>query len=449
MRVVIIGAGNAGRQLAERLCEERHSVVMIDTDAGQLATAEANLDILTICGCGSSPAILAQAKVHKADLIISVSNNDEVNILSCLFANTVGVPQKIARVTNPDYLSDTNHYNLTAMGIDLVINQKEEAAREIRNALSQPGAVESFILYGGRVMTAGFRVTPDSPILNSTPATIPVQELIQRLRIVAIHRKEKLIIPHGDTTFKTDDCLYLVGAPDDIRAFSSWLTPGLAAFQKVIIAGGGDIGLRLAKMLVSSDMKVVLLEKDEERARICSGALNKTLILKADALTGSALDEAGIVEHTAFVAVTGDDENNVMNCLMARKKGVAFTIAQIARTDYLPVVESLNLVDRVISPYISTTHGILHHLRSRKIQAASLIHNLPGELLDVVISSDSKLVGQQIQQIKMPREAIITVVLRNEEVLTATGDLTLMPGDRLLIFTDPSAVRKIQSMFFK
>ena len=446
MRIVIIGAGNAGRQLAMRLCEERHSVVMVDVDAEALAQAEAGLDILTICGRGSSPAVLEEAGIDKSDLLIAVTDNDEVNILACLFANSAGVKGKIARVTNPQYIHGSRHYDLQEMGIDLVINQKQECAREVFNMLQMPGALEAFDLFAGKVMVAGFSINAVSPLLDRTPAECDRLDLIQSVRVIAIRRGNELVVPHGNTVFKRNDLVYLVGQHSDIAAFFDWVCPDIKPFEKVIIAGGGDLGLMLAKF-IENDVECVLLERDEERARFCSAELNKTLVLRADSLSESALEESGFHDHTAFVALTGDDEGNIMNCLMAQKKGTSFTATQITRTDFVPVVEQLNLVNRVVSPYISTTNAILHYLRSKKVRAASLLHNLPGELLDVIIAANSRVVGKRIQEIKIPNTAIIATVMRNGEVMTATGDLQLEANDRVLVFCHPATVKKIQSIF--
>ena len=446
MRIVIIGAGNAGRQLAQRLCDEKHSVVMVDVNPQALAQAEAGLDVLTICGQGTHPSVLEEAQVDKSDLLIAVTDNDEVNILACVFANAAGVKGKIARVTNPDFLSETPYYDLNAMGIDLVINQKQECAREVYNMLKIPGALEAFELFAGKVMVAGFCVTSGNPLLDRTLAECDRLDLIQSVRVIAIRRSEELVIPHGDTVFEKQDLVYLVGKRESVSEFFSWVCSDIKPFGKVIIAGGGDLGLMLAKF-IEHDINCVLLEQDEERARHCSAELNKTLVLRADALTESALEESGLHERTAFVALTGDDEGNIMNCLMAQKKGASFTVTQIARTDFIPVVEQLYLVNRVVSPYISTTNAILHWLRSQQVQAASLLHNLPGELLDITIANDSKLAGKMIRDIRLPSKVIIATVLRDGEVLAATGSLELLPDDRILIFCHPVAVKKIQSKF--
>lgn len=448
MRILIIGAGNAGRQLALRLCEEKHSVVMIDTDPEVLAEAEATLDILTVCGSGSSPQVLEEAQVGKCHLCIALTDRDEVNILACLYAHAAGVPRNIARVASPEYIHTNDAYDLTTMGIDLVINQKQECANEMFQSLSMPGAVEAFDLLAGRVLVAGFRVSESTPLNGTTPATCQKPDLLQNIRMIAVHRDSELIIPYGDTLFQPGDLVYILGERSRVKKFSEWVCPQLKPMEKVIIAGGGDLGLMLAK-LIEDTVECVLLEKDEERALFCSAELNKTLVLRADALAESTLTETGITNRTAFVALTGDDEDNIMNCLMARKHGVVFTVAQIARTDYIPVIESLNLIHRIVSPYISTTHAILHYLRSQQIKAAALLHNLPGELLDVIIPKESKLCGKMIREIKMPRQAIVATVLREHEVVSATGDLELAAGDRLVIFAHRDVVKKIQSVFLK
>jgi len=446
MRIVIIGAGNAGRQLAQRLCEEKHSVVMVDANPNALAQAEAGLDVLTICGQGTHPSIMEEAQVDKSDLLIAVTDSDEVNILACVMANAAGVEGKIARVTHPSFLDSNSRYDLHKMGIDLIINQKLECAREVYNMLQIPGALEVFDLFAGKVMVAGFSVTAASPLMDRTPAECDRLDLIQSVRVIAIRRGDDLVVPHGNTVFKKKDLIYLVGQREDIVNFFSWVCPDILPFEKVIIAGGGDLGLMLAKF-IENEFECVLLEHDEERARYCSAELNKALILKADALTESALEESGLHDRTAFVALTGDDEGNIMNCLMAQKKGASFTATQITRTDFVPVVEQLYLVNRVVSPYISTTNAILHWLRSKKVRAASLLHNLPGELLDITISKDNRLVGKKIREIKMPEKAIIATAMRDNEVMTATGDMEFCSGDRILVFCHPDTIRKIHTIF--
>lgn len=448
MKIVIIGAGNAGRLLARRLCSEEHyHVIMIDPCEETLTLAQETLDVMTVCGSGSDPEVLAKAETEKADIVVAVTDSDETNLLACLYAHAAGVPKKIARIGKKQYERGLPRYDLSKMGIDLVINQKTACAHEICQALALPGSIESFSLFEGRTMIAGFEVSPNSPIIHLTPATLPDRELLERIRLIAVRRQDSLIIPRGDTVFEENDAVYLVGSAPDIRAFSVWMNPTLTPFVKVIVGGGGDIGLTVAKTLEEWGLDVVLMEQDKDRALLCSGELNRTVVLNADALTASALDEAGIVPRTAFIGVTGDDENNLMNCLMARKFGVDFIITQISRTDYIPAVETLGVVNRIISPFESITHGILHYLRSRNVRAAAIIHNMPGELLDIQVPPNNRYLNTPLKNIRFPRESIVAVVLREKEVIPATGELELLAEDRLLVFTHPSAIRKIQDMF--
>ena len=446
MRIVIIGAGNAGRQLAMRLCEEKHSVVMVDADAKRLAEAEAGLDILSVCGEGTHPRVLQEAQVERADLLIAVTDSDEVNILSCLMAHAAGAKGKIARVVDPAFLAETETYDLQRMGIDLVINQKQECAREVFNMLLMPGAHEVFDLFDGQVIVAGCRVTAVSPLMDRTPAECNRLDLMQEVRAIAIRREDELVVPRGNTTFEQNDLVYIVGTREQVTSFFTWVSPDVKPFERVVIGGGGDLGLMLAQE-VEKDFDCVLLELDEARAVACSAELDSTLVLRADALTESAMEEAGIHNQTAFIALTGDDENNIMNCLLAQKMGAAFTATQIARTDFVPVVEQLYLVNRVVSPYISTTHTILHWLRSKRVRAAALLHNLPGELLDMVVAPGHEIDGICIKDISLPERSVIATVLREQAVHTAKGDLQLLAGDRVLVFTHADEVGHIRTIF--
>lgn len=448
MRILIIGAGNAGFQIAKRLYEEKHSVVLVDCDPDVLATAEAKLDVMTVVGQGCSPKTLRMAEIDKCELVVAVTDCDEVNILASLYARAAGVQRNVARVSNSYYISEEEDFNLENMGIDLIINSKQECAREFLNTIQMPAAVESFYLFQGQLMIAGFCIDGNSGIIGHTLAGFPNPELLEENRIIALHRDNKLIIPHGDTVFQENDIIYLVGTRANVAAFADTVCTKYRPFKKVIVAGGGDIGLMLAKLLEEENIECVLLEQDEERAQLCSGELEKTLVLKADALAESTFDEAGTNERTAFVAVTGDDENNIMNCLMAGKKGAGFTATQIRRPDYTPIVESLSLIDRIINPYTSMTHGIIHYLRGRNVLAASLLHNLPGELLDLVIDENSKVTGKTIEETHIPKKSIIVTVLRNGDILPAVGSLELVADDRVLIFSHPDGVKKLQSMFF-
>ncbi|MBW7907832.1 MAG: Trk system potassium transporter TrkA [Kiritimatiellae bacterium] len=447
MRILIIGAGSAGRHLAEKLSEERHDIVIIDRDEAALSEVAAQLDIQTIEGEGSSPRILEKAGLMKTDLVVAVTDRDEVNILACAFAFAAGVPYKVARVSNPDFLHANPKFDLKKMGMDLVISQKEECADEIFTILRMPGTLEAVDMFEGRVLAVGVKVHMDSPLVLQTLKAFPRPELLQRIRFIGVMRAEELLIPKGDTQLMIGDDIYFCGEPADVTAFLEWASPEHENFEKVLIAGGGDLGLQLALRMEKTDTPVVLIEQNKERAEACSKELDKTLIINGDALDSKTLENVGVIHGCAFVATTGNDENNIMICLLAEKAGATFTLAQVTKPEYVPIINSLSLLDRAVSSHMSMVNAILHFVRGKNVKAAALLHKLPGELLDVALAPNHRWTDKPIRSLRIPDGIIIATVLRDQIVVPPTGDLVLRPGDRLVLFATPASVTRVEELF--
>ncbi len=447
MRILIIGAGNAGRHLAGKLSVERHDIVIIDNDDEALKEIAALYDIQTVRGEGSSPRILEEAGLGKADLVVAVTDRDEVNILACVYANAAGVAHKVARVSNPDFIHADSRFDLRRMGIDLVISQKEECAQEIFTVLRMPGTLEAVDMLEQRVLAVGLKVHMDSPLVLQCLRTFSHPDMLQKVRLMALMRGEELLIPKGDTQLMIGDDIYFVGEPTAVHEFLEWACPEHERFEKVIIAGGGDLGLQLAILLENSGTPVVLIEQNADRAEECSRRLDKALVMRGDAIDQETLVNAGVVHGSAFVAVTGSDENNIMICLLAEKAGSTFTLAQVTRPEYVPIVNSLSLLDRVVSAHLSMINAILHFVRGKNVKAAALLHRLPGELLDVVVPANSVWCGKPIKSQRIPNGMMIATVLRGDLVVAATGDLVLEAGDRLVLFALPQTVSKVEALF--
>ena len=448
MRILIIGAGNAGRHLAGKLSEERHDIVIIDNDEDALQEISAQFDIQTVQGEGSSPRVLEEAGLSKADLVVAVTDRDEVNILACAYAQAAGVPHKVARVSNPDFIHSDSKFDLRRMGIDLVISQKEECAQEIFTVLRMPGTLEAVDMLEERVLAVGIKVHMDSPLVMQSLKHFPNPDLLQKIRLIAIMRgADDVMIPRGDTQLMIGDDIYFVGEPEAVHEFLEWACPEHERFEKVIVAGGGDLGLQLSLLLEKSGIPVVLIERNADRAEECSRRLDKALILRGDALEQETLENAGVVHGSAFVAVTGSDENNIMICLLAEKAGSTFTLAQVTRPEYVPIISSLSLLDRAVSAHMSMINAILHFVRGKNVKAAALLHRLPGELLDVMVPAGSIWCNKPIKNQRIPDGLLIATVLRGDQVISATGDLTLQAGDRLVVFAMPAAVAKVEALF--
>lgn len=450
MRVIVIGCGNSGQFLIGKLCELNHAVVVIDEDSAALAAAEATHDILTIEGSGSSPTVLERAEIGNADLVVAVTNRDEINMLACAYAHASGVPHKVARVSDLEYSKDSCKLDLSKLGVDLALSHKQECAREIFNIIHLPGALEVVELFEGRLVVMGLKVSTMSPLLQAPLKDLKDAELLQRVRIMALGRGEdECSIPRGDTQFMIGDDFYAVVPSELAHDFLDWVCPDHPRFEKIVIGGGGDLGLSLARMLEKLSVPIVLLEQDEDRADLCSAELAKTRVMREDLMQHKAMKAAGVLENTAYVAVTGNDENNIISCLLAQRQGASFTIGKVSKPSYVPVINSLSLLDRVVSPHVALTSGVLHFVRGHYVRQATLLHKVPGELQEIMLQEKTRWAGKAIHELPVPKGAIIVAIRRGDEMHSAVGDFVLQPGDGITLFALPHATGKAASIFRK
>ncbi len=449
MRVVIIGAGVAGHRLASRLCDEKHDVVVVDRRARILEEISSELDVQTVLGDGISPGVLEEAGVAKAGLVATLTNRDEVNILAAAFAHAAGARYTAARVSN-DELSATRHAgSLSTLGIDLVVNEHDECAREVLSVLNLGGAKEIVRMAGGRIQAVGTGVPPGSPLLAGPLKDFPHPDILSNVRLIAVVRNEKLLMPHGDTEFEVKDTIYCVGQPADVQAFLNVVRPYQIAVHKVVIAGGGDVGWRLARHLERTDKQVVVIEENSERAHECSASLEKSMVISGSALDPAVLDEIGITHHTAIVASTGNDENNIIACLLAKKLGAALGVAVISKPEYVSIINEAGLLDRAVSPYYATMNAFLRFVRGASILAITLLQGVPGELLEVRVSGGSRWVGKALRTARLPKQAIVAAIVRGEAASIGTGDTVLQEGDQVIVFAPLGAASKLESVFRK
>lgn len=449
MRIVIIGAGASGQNLAEMLCSMHHDVVLIDRRQQALDHVSAELDILTIEGEGSSPATLDQAEIAKADLVVAVTNTDEVNILACMYARKKGAKHTVARIADQNLISEDS-FDLQDLGLDAAISHKEACATEVFDVLHMPGVMEVTPLFNGGIMAISVNMPSNSPLLDTPLKQFSAEPWFMKVRFIGLVRDQKLQIPHGNTTLREKDDVYLVLQPEHAEPFLDWLFANQRAhFEKVIVAGCGDLGLSLATRLETTSLETVLIESDRNRAEFCSEILDHSLVIHGNASDRSTLKETGIRSNTAFVATTGDDELNILSCVLARQLGASFTIAQINKAEYVPIIDNLGLLDRVVSPHLSMIKAILRFVRGKNVQDVALFHKLPGELLEVSLGNKSSLCGQQVRDLELPKGAIVAAVQRDAQCFVPTGDLTLLENDHLVLYCLPSVIDKLQSLFQK
>jgi len=321
MKIVIVGAGNAGRNLTKKLCGMGHDVVVIDHDAETLANLSSEVDAMTVEGNGSSPSVLNQVGIAKADLLAAVTSRDEVNILACVCARKAGRAHTIARICEESYLTSPA-IDLKQLGVDYALNHKVECAREIFNVFQLPGTLEAAHLLGGRITALGLKLPSASPLLGKPLVEFREEKWFDRIRFIAVSHGGKLEIPKGESQFYEGDDVYVVLDPGDTPGFLNWaLNSQKSGFRKVIIAGGGELGLSLAKLLEKTSTEVVLVERDRQRAENAAEHLHKCLVINADIAKAETFKDIGVDAETAFASTTEDEELNTVRRLHGGQGG--------------------------------------------------------------------------------------------------------------------------------
>lgn len=445
MRVLIIGAGNTAMQLANRLIALHHEVVLVENDPEVAAQAREALDAIVIEGWGSSPTVLERAGLRQADMLVAVTGSDEVNILACAYAAEAGVAHKIARVARADYALSSVRPVVSRIGVDHLVCDNEVIAREIVSLLRLPGAVEAAEVLGGRVMLVGLRVPEGSPLAGRRLAELSsAGGVLEKVRLVGVVRGERARVPHGTTLITVGDLVYLAVCREDVDEALDWLHPSRQRCQRVVIVGGGEVGRRMA-CLLEEELSCSLIEKERAQAERCSEECRHTTVILGDCLEEETLVEAGVAgAAVGFAAVTGDDENNIIACVLARRLGASLTIARISRAHYPKILGALEIVDRVAGDHLAVMNAIMGYVRGRQVRASRSLDGLPGEIMEIDVTSGSRWVGRKLKALDLPRGAIVAAVQRGEAAMVPTGETTLCEGDVLVVFATPEAVARLR-----
>lgn len=444
MSIIIIGAGEVGYHLAQRLSQEKQDVVIIDRDPEKIRRIQNSLDVQAIHGSGGSISLLRQAGIAEASLLIAVTNSDEVNMISCLVAGLQNkVPRKIARVRDPDYSALLPLFDKDHLDIDLVINPDREVVDMILKLMEAPGAVRVADFADGLVRMVGLPIQEGNPLIGNSLGEIRRKYPEANTLIVAIQRGGKIFIPKGDDVLQAQDIVFSVCARDEVKETIEILGNKRRTIKKVMILGGGLIGLQLALGLESQDIQVKVIEQDEARCLEIAEKCHKVVALKPDGVLQDVMIEENIGEMDTFIAVTEDEESNVMLSLLAKKLGTKRVITLINKVVYSPLVHSLG-IDVVVSPRLAALNRILQFLRRGKILSVSTLPDENAEAFEAVALETSDLVGRPLKDINFPKEAIIGAVVRDSQVIIPGGKTVIRPGDRVTIFTLTSAIPKVE-----
>lgn len=445
MKIVIVGAGEVGSHLARMLSGSNHDITVVDMDAKQLEDISAVSDVIVIEGDPTAFATLKKASVRKADLLIAVHQDENVNVLSAIIGKQLGARKSIARIDNNEYLEPNNKEIFINMGIDYLFYPERAAAREVINLLGHTSTTEYVDFSGGRMSLVVFKLAPSSPLVDRTMLEIAPDPLAIYYRIVAVVRDDKTIIPHGDDRVIAGDTLYVVTSHEHVVEVQELSGVGNVEIKNLMILGGSRIGVQIATAL-QEELNIKLIEYNPEEAYRLAELLDKTLIINEDGRNTDAMMEEGINKMDAFVAVTSRSETNILTAMLAKKMGVKKVIAEVENLNYITLAESIG-IDTVINKKLLTASNIFRFTMNTDVQTVKCLTGTEAEMLEFIVKPNSPATKAKIKELGFPSEATIGGIVRNDRVHMAVGDTEIAAYDRVVVFAKPEA-RSLVGKFF-
>ncbi|GAB7022869.1 Trk system potassium transporter TrkA [Salidesulfovibrio brasiliensis] len=444
MRIIIVGAGEVGFHISRRLAVENKEVIVIDRSADALKRVAEATDVKTIKGSGSSPGVLQEAGVKGADILLAVTDSDEINILSCYFANQLSKDiTKLARIRHRDYTDYANLVREGAIGIKKIINPDQEVVDSILRLMSVPGAVEINEFAQGKIRLIGVNLPPDSPVIGTKLLNLRDRIGDVPVVIAAIVRDDELIIPSGVDEIRKGDVVYFACDIRDQDDIIDRLGIKYEPIKKVMIVGGGNIGYQLAKALDNKHFHTRLLDNDPERCQYLSEQLDRPIILQGDGTDQEVLREENIGDMDMVIAVTGDEETNILTCLLAKSLGARSTTTRINNFAYMPLIDPIG-IDHLVCPRLSAINSLLHFIRRGQVISTASIKADEAEVLEAIAQEKSDVVGKPIMELDFPRGSLVLCFQRGHDVIIPRGDTVIEPGDRLVILSARNNISKVE-----
>ncbi len=445
MRIIIVGGGEVGFAIARRISEEKIDVVMIEHNEQRCRMASEELDIAVINGHGASPKYLLKAGVDDAEILIAVTNSDDVNIATCAVAGKMNPGmRRIARLRRDDLMSHIEEFGSEHFGIDLVINLDNEAARTIINLLDVPTADSILDFAEGKIRLLGFQVQKDAPILGRSLIELAGQYQLKNVLIAAIGREGHVIIPRGDDVIQPDDFLWFIAGQENIEVVSTMVGKSFHPIRRVMINGDTNVAYELAKMLERRDIGCKLIVEDRQRAEDLAEQLDATVVLHGRGIDLSLLREENIGEVSAYISVSSREEDNVLSSMLAAREGVPRVIAMIELRDYAQVITSIG-INTIVSKNNSAVSAILGMIRKGMILSTSLLGS-DAEVIEYKALETSEIVEKPLKDVRFPRGALLGAIVRNGDVIIPSGNDQVQPGDRICVFTSKKALKKVEKL---
>jgi len=446
LKVIIIGAGEVGFHIASRLALENKDVVIIDQNPDAIRRVSDSIDVQVITGSGSSPLILEEAGIRNAEILLAVTNKDETNLVACLIADIISpATKKLARIRDADYDKYHKNFRSNAPHISTIINPEVEVVRTIDKLMSVPGAVDVGDFAGGHVKFVGIHLDNNTKMTGIPLVKLPEAsgELIPL--IAAVIRDEKLIIPTGNDSLMPGDTVYFIAKEENVIGTLKIFDKHEEPMRRVLIVGGGRIGLRLARLLEEKSVHTKIIEKNPDRCAELAEKLNKTVVLCGDGSDQGLLSEENIQDMDAAITLTNDEETNILVSLLAKQMGARKAITKISKFSYFPLMSAIG-IEQVVDPRLSAINTILQHIRRGKVLSAKSIKGEGAEVMEAVAMETSDIVGKPLRDIPIPKGVLMAAIIKENEVTIPSGESVIEPNDRIVIFAKREAVPKMEKI---
>jgi len=449
MNVVILGAGEVGYHIAHRLATEGNNVSVVDQDADRLQVIADAMDVKTVCGKASYPSILEQAGAKNADLLIAVTTNDEINMLACQVAHSLfKVPTKLARVREPDYVNHKGLIGRDELPIDVIISPEAEAAKVVMGRLNVSSALDAREFFGGALQLVEFIVRPKSILAGLSLKEFPDVMGELPVYVVAHEHNGCWHVPKGDTVLLAGDSIYVAVARQQLDTLMHILdfTYHSPKGRNVLMVGGGHIGFIVAKELEKAGAMVKLIEHNEARAEWLSEQFSGVVVIHGDALDQKLLEEENIDKMADFLAMTNDDETNILSSLIAKRYGVPHVVTLVNRSIYTQVVRQIGL-DVTVSPRLSTVASILGFVRKGRIHGMASLADGSLEVLEAEALETSAILNIPLKELSLPEDTVIGAILRDDDIIVPNGSVEVKPHDHVLMVTTSASVAAVERLF--
>jgi trk system potassium uptake protein len=444
MKIIIIGAGEVGFHLAQKLSEEGKNVVVVEKARERLKRVDEELDVQSFPGSGTSPKLLKEAGIREADMLLAATDSDEVNLISCLLAKNLNpYILKIARIRNQEYIKEKSLFSEKMLGVDQVINTESLMVESIVNLMKVPEADEIIDFVGGKVKLVGVTIPPTSPFVNRR--LMDAEAAGTDILVGAVARGNKIIIPRGTDKLKAGDLVYLVVKPDNMQNIFNTFGIEETPIKRVVIVGADQGGGSLAATLDKMKISTKIIEKDADRCTSLAESLDRVIVIHGDGTDRDLLIEENIADVDILVSITGDEERNILISLLAKGLGAKRTITRINKLSYIPIISAIG-ISTLVSSRLCAIRAILQHIRKGKIISVAPLKGEHAEAIEAEALETSDIVNTPLSDIKFPPGVIVGAIVRGDEIIIPKGASIVMPHDHLLIFSIRDSLSKLEKL---